>query len=107
MLYSIIATSIMYAIVKFLNNFSIYQIILYKSFATLIITNALIFKNKIKILGNNKKILFLRGILGLISMIFFFQSIKYLDLGISVSIRYSSPIFATIFALFFCFCTCF
>ena len=101
MFYSVIATSIMYAIVKFLNNFSIYQIIFYKSFATLIITNALIFKNKIKILGNNKKILFLRGILGLISMIFFFQSIKYLDLGISVSIRYSSPIFATIFALFF------
>mgnify|MGYP006100785509 CR=1 FL=1 len=101
MFYSVIATSIMYAIVKSLNNFSIYQIIFYKSFAILIITNTLILKKKIKILGNNKKILFLRGILGLISMIFFFQSIKYLDLGISVSIRYSSPIFATIFALFF------
>ena len=33
-------------------------------------------------------------------MTFFFQSIKYLDLGISVSVRYTSPIFATIFAIF-------
>ena len=34
-------------------------------------------------------------------MTLFFQSIKYLGVGVSVSIRYLSPIFATIFALIF------
>ena len=34
-------------------------------------------------------------------MTLFFQSIKYLGVGVSVSIRYLSPLFATIFALIF------
>ena len=100
MLYSVVATSIMYAIVKYLKEFSVYQIIFFRAIVTLAFTIPFILINKIKILGNNKSILFLRSFFGLISMIFFFQSIKYLDLGISVSIRYTSPIFATIFAIF-------
>ena len=98
-LYSVISTSMMYAVIKYLEDFSTYQIIFYRSISTLIITIPLTLKNKINILGNNKLILVSRGVLGLISMILFFQSIKYLDLGISVSIRYTSPIFATIFAM--------
>lgn len=100
MLYSVVATSIMYAIIKYLKDFSIYQIIFFRAIVTLAFTIPFILINKIKILGNNKRILFLRSFLGLISMTFFFQSIKYLDLGISVSVRYTSPIFATIFAIF-------
>ena len=101
MVYSVIATSLMYAIIKYLKDFSVYQIIFFRAIVTLAFTTPLILISKIKILGNNKLILLFRGFLGLISMVFFFQSIKYLDLGISVSIRYSSPIFATIFAVFF------
>lgn len=100
MLYSVVATSIMYAIIKYLKDFSVYQIIFFRAIVTLAFTIPFILINKIKILGNNKRILFLRSFLGLISMTFFFQSIKYLDLGISVSVRYTSPIFATIFAIF-------
>jgi drug/metabolite transporter (DMT)-like permease len=101
MVYSVIATSLMYAIIKYLKDFSVYQIIFYRAIVTLAFTTPLILITKIKILGNNKVILLFRGFLGLISMVFFFQSIKYLDLGISVSIRYTSPIFATIFAVLF------
>ena len=101
MVYSVIATSLMYAIIKYLEDFSVYQIIFFRAIVTLGITTPLILITKIKILGNNKVILLFRSFLGLISMVFFFQSIKYLDLGISVSIRYTSPIFATIFAMLF------
>lgn len=101
MIYSIVATSIMYGVIKYLKDFSVYQIIFFRSILTLSITTPLILKNKIYFFGNNKKILLLRGFLGLISMIFFFQSIKYLDLGIAVTLRYTSPIFATLFAMFF------
>ena len=101
MIYSIVATSIMYGVIKYLKDFSVYQIIFFRSILTLSITTPLILKNKIDFFGNNKKILLLRGFLGLISMIFFFQSIKYLDLGIAVTLRYTSPIFATLLAMFF------
>jgi drug/metabolite transporter (DMT)-like permease len=99
MLLSVLSTSLMFAIVKYLNGFSVYQIIFFRAVVTLSFTIPLMLKNNLNIFGNNKKILSLRGLLGLISMIFFFQSMKYLDLGISVSIRYSSPVFAAIFAL--------
>ena len=100
MVYSVIATSIMYALIKYLKDFSVYQIIFFRALVTLAFTTPLILLTKIKILGNNKLILLSRAFLGLISMVFFFQSIKYLDLGVTVSIRYTSPIFATIFAVF-------
>ena len=101
MVYSALATSIMYVIVKYLKGFSVYQIIFFRSLGTLAFTIPLLLKYDIPILGNNKKLLILRACIGLISMIFFFKSIFYLDLGISVSIRYTSPIFATLFAIFF------
>ena len=71
MLYSVVATSIMYAIVKYLKDFSVYQIIFFRAIVTLAFTIPFILINKIKILGNNKRILILRSFLGLISMTFF------------------------------------
>ena len=100
MIYSVIAFTIMYTIVTSLNRFSVYQIVFFRAIGTLSLTIPLILKQKIPILGNNKKLLLLRAILGVVSMTLFFQSIKYLGVGISVSIRYLSPLFATIFALF-------
>ena len=101
MVYSVISFSIMYFIVTYLNRFSVYQIVFFRAFATLSLTMPLILKQGIPILGNNKRLLLLRAILGVFSMTLFFLSIKYLGVGVSVSIRYLSPLFATIFALIF------
>ena len=84
MVYSVIAFSIMYIIVTSLNRFSVYQIVFFRAIGSLSLTIPLILKQKIPILGNNKKILLLRAILGVFSMTLFFQSIKYLGVGISV-----------------------
>ena len=43
----------------------------------------------------------LRGLAGVISLTCFFQSLNYLAIGTAVSLRYTSPIFAAIFALIF------
>jgi len=91
----------MYAIVKYLVRFNIYQIIFFRSLGSLIFTIPLIVIYKIDIFGNNKSILLLRSIIGVFSMTFFFLSLKHIDLGISVTIRFMSPIFAVFFALLF------
>ena len=101
MIYSVIAFSIMYIIVTYLNRFSVYQIVFFRAIGSLSLIIPLIIKKKIPILGNNKRLLLLRSILGVFSMTLFFISIKYLGVGLSVSIRYLSPLFATIFALIF------
>lgn len=101
MIFSVIAFALMNAVVKYLNDFSAYQIVFFRSIGTLFFTIPLILKYQIPILGNNKKWLLIRGVAGVISLTCFFQSLNYLTLGTAVSLRYTSPIFASIFAFFF------
>ena len=101
MIFSVIAFAIMNAVVKYLNTFNVYQIVFFRSIGTLLFTIPLTIKYKVSILGTNKKWLLLRGVAGVISLTCFFQSLNYLAVGTAVSLRYTSPIFAAIFAMLF------
>ncbi|MDC1104206.1 DMT family transporter [Polaribacter sp.] len=101
MIISVIAFAVMNAIVKYLTAFNVYQIVFFRAIGTLAFTLPLIIKKRIPILGNNKKLLFTRGFIGVISLTCFFESLNYLAVGTAVSLRYTSPIFAAFFALFF------
>ncbi|WP_439128981.1 EamA family transporter, partial [Polaribacter sp.] len=100
MIFSVIAFTLMNSVVKYLRGFNVYQVVFFRSIGTLLFTIPLIIKLKIPILGTHKKWLFLRGVIGVISLTCFFQSLNYLAIGTAVSLRYTSPIFAAIFALF-------
>lgn len=101
MIFSVIAFSLMNIVVKYLNDFSAYQIVFFRSIGTLFFVIPLLIKHKIPIFGNNKKWLFIRGLAGVISLTCFFQSLNYLAVGTAVSLRYTAPIFAVIFAFLF------
>lgn len=101
MIISIFAFSIMNALVKYLIGFSVYQIVFFRSLGTIVITIPLALKADVAFFGQKKKLLLLRGLLGVISLTSFFQCLNYLSMGTAVSLRYLSPIFAAIFALFF------
>ncbi|APZ48091.1 EamA family transporter [Polaribacter reichenbachii] len=100
MVFSVIAFAVMNAVVKYLSAFNVYQIVFFRSIGTLVFTLPLILKSKIPVLGTNKKLLLARAIVGVISLTCFFQSLNYLPVGTSVSLRYTSPIFAAILAFF-------
>lgn len=97
---SALAFALLNVFVKKLGSFNVYQIVLFRSIGTLLFTIPYLIKNKISFLGNKKSLLIARGILGFTSMTLFFMAIKHLSMGSAVSIRYISPIFAAIFALF-------
>lgn len=101
MLISTIAFACMNGTVKYLVHVDAFQIVFFRSLSSLFFTFGFLFKNKIPILGNNKKLLILRGIVGVTSMSLFFMSTKYLPIGTAVSLRYLAPIFAAILAVFF------
>lgn len=101
MVISVCAFALMNGAVKYLQNFSAYQIVFFRSMGTLFFTVPLLLHKKIPLLGNNKKWLLLRGAAGVISLTFFFQSLHYIPLGTAVSLRYTSPVYATLFAWFF------
>ena len=101
MIISTLAFACMNAIVKHLTDIGAFQIVFFRSVSSLFFTFGFLIKNKIPILGNNRKLLVLRGIVGVISMSLFFMSTKYLPIGTAVSLRYMAPIFAAVFAIYF------
>lgn len=101
MLISTLAFACMNAIVKHLTHFSAFQIVFFRSVSSLFFTFSFLLKYKIPILGNNRKLLVLRGLVGVTSMTLFFMSTKYLPIGTAVSLRYMAPIFAAVFAIIF------
>ncbi|GHC53893.1 DMT family transporter [Ulvibacter litoralis] len=100
MIISAFAFALLNAFVKNLNQFSVYQIVFFRSIGSLLFTIPYLLRNKISMLGNKKGLLVLRSVFGVISMILFFLSIKFLPMGSAVSIRYTAPIFATVLAFF-------
>jgi drug/metabolite transporter (DMT)-like permease len=101
MIISALAFTLLNVFVKSLHNFSVYQIVLFRSVGSLFFTMPFLLKNRISLLGNQKGLLVIRSVIGLISMTLFFLSLKYIAMGAAVSIRYIAPIFATFFALIF------
>ncbi len=49
-------------------------------------------------LGNNRRLLFVRGLLGATALLFYFYSIVHLPLGEATLIQYTNPVFATVLA---------
>ena len=100
MIISALAFTFLNVFVKSLEEFNVYQIVFFRSIGSLVFTLPYLAKQKISILGNQKLLLVLRSLFGLISMTLFFLSLKYIAMGAAVSIRYIAPIFAALFAIF-------
>ncbi len=101
MLLSTLCFTIMNVFVKYLSGFSTAQKVFFRAFGSLIFTMAYLIYHKIPILGNQRKLMVIRGLVGLTSMGLFFASTQYLSIGTAVSLRYTSPIFAAILAVVF------
>lgn len=103
-IYILIATAsfaIMNAMAKDLSDFHPIQVVFFRAFGTFVfIFPYMIFKS-ISIVGNHPKILFLRGLVGVISLSTFFLALQKVPLGSAISIRYLGPIFGSVLAFYF------
>ena len=77
---------------------NIYELVFFRSLISLLITSLILKKKDINPWGNNRKLLFLRGILGTVALICIFYAIRNMPLSISTVIQYTYPIFISIFA---------
>lgn len=86
--------------VKYLDNIPAIQIVFFRSLVTLIISFVMIRKLQLSVWGNNKPILFLRGLFGVVALSMYFYSLQVLPLASSVTLMQLSPIFTAVFAIF-------
>jgi len=101
MLLSTLSFAFMNVLIKYLIDYSTFQLVFFRSIGSLLITFSVLKSKKIPQWGNQKKLLIYRGIVGVTSMILFFWGIQYISVGSAVTLRYTSPIFAAILAIFF------
>lgn len=101
MLLSTFFFSLMNLCVKFTPNIPAFEIILFRSGVSLILSYLLIRYKGLYMWGNNKKFLLLRGFFGMLSLTTFFFTLQKLPLASAVTLQYLSPIFTVLFAVFF------
>jgi drug/metabolite transporter (DMT)-like permease len=101
MIISTVSFTVMNATVKYLEEYSSYELVFFRSIGTFFICLYLLRKMKIPLLGNQRKLLLLRAVAGGVSMYGFFIAIKLIPFGSAVTIRYLAPIFAALFAVWF------
>ena len=100
--YAMIATlffSLMQVFVKYIHRLPAEEIVFFRAIIALIISFVMIKQKGLKPLGNNRKLLIMRGLVGSVALLLFFYSIKNIPLATAVVLQYLSPIFTIIFAI--------
>tara|TARA_B110000211_G_scaffold232813_1_gene297411 strand:- start:1304 stop:2143 length:840 start_codon:yes stop_codon:yes gene_type:complete len=100
MIISTFAFAIVNTIIKYMDEYSEFQLVFFRSAVSLIITLIQLSLLKINPLGVNRPILLLRGFSGLVALIMMYVLIKNVSLGTAVMLQYLSPIFTAIIAVF-------
>jgi len=99
MIFATICFTIMQVFVKQAAALHTFEITFFRSAITSLCCFIYLWHNRLPIIGNNQKILFLRAFLGIISMTSFFLTLQWMPFGASVSLKYLSPVFAAIAAI--------
>ena len=100
MIFSASCFALMTIIVKFLDDIGTFPLVFARSIGTTAICIAILKFQRVPLLGNYPAWLTIRGIVGCISLIFFFYAIKLMPLASAVSLRYLSPFFAMVLAMY-------
>ena len=101
MLGSTAAFALMQICVKYLPHIPAHELILFRSIVSIVLSVAMLQKLGIPLLGNNKKVLLMRGVFGTTALLMFFYTLQNIPLASAVTLQYLSPIFTALFAAIF------
>lgn len=99
MVISTLSFTLMNAMVKYLDHLPTFEVVFFRGLGSFLLATAYLRIKRIPLLGNQQRLLWLRSLVGLTAMSLFFFSLKYLNMGTAVSLRYVAPIFAALFAV--------
>lgn len=100
MLLSVVGFALMNLVVKSLSRLPATELVLFRSLVSIVLSYAAIRSKRINPFGNNRKLLFLRGLFGAIALTLFFYTLQELPIGTAITIQYLSPVFTSLFAIF-------
>ena len=101
MLISTVLFSVMNVLVKMLNDIPSYEVVMFRSAISFLISGYILWKMKVNpFRAKPRWILIGRGVAGSLALLIFFYTLQRLPLATSVTIAYLSPIFTILFASF-------
>lgn len=102
MLLATLSLSLMQSMIKQLASLHTFEIFFFRGLITALICLAVLKRSQVSIWGkkDSRKWLVLRALTGIFSTCIFYFTLKWMPFGAAVSLKYLSPIFAAIFAVF-------
>lgn len=87
--------------VKELAHLGTFQLVFLRSAVSLVLCAVYLKRKGLPLLGNNKRWLVLRGLMGMIGLAGFFHTVRHIPLASATVIQYFSPVFTVLLALAF------
>ncbi len=100
MLLATLCFSLMNVVVKKISHLPAIELVFFRCFIAMSIALAMSKRLKLNWLGNNHKLLVLRGTFGTIALFALFLSLQKIPLASAMTIQYLSPVFTTVIAIF-------
>ncbi len=85
--------------IRFVDHFPTFQLVFFRCFGSVICGVVVLKRLKVSFVGNNQRMLIIRGLVGVTSMAFYFKALQLMPMGSAISLRYLSPFFAAAFAV--------
>lgn len=95
------AFACMNILAKALIDFHPMQVVFFRALGTFVFVFPFMLIREVPVWGTHRKVLFLRSILGFVSLATFFFALQRIPLGSAISIRYVGPIFGAVLAMYF------
>lgn len=101
--YMLLATLLftcMNVFVKLVDHIPAVEVIFFRSLISLLISFGLLKSQKVSVLGNNRKLLLLRGAAGAVALVLIFITLQNIPLASAVTLQFLTPIFTTLLGIF-------
>jgi drug/metabolite transporter (DMT)-like permease len=92
MILAVCSFAVTHACVKALTGIPFHQVVFFRAIVSLAICLVMLWRAKVPMLGNNKKVLILRGLAGTLALSLYFYTLQALPLATAVTIQYLSPL---------------
>jgi drug/metabolite transporter (DMT)-like permease len=86
--------------VKMLPNIPAIEIVFFRSLISFVMSFVYLKSMGIPVMGNNKKLLVMRGAVGAVALTMYFYTLQNIPLGSAVTMQFLSPIFTSILGVF-------
>jgi drug/metabolite transporter (DMT)-like permease len=101
MVVAVISFSLMNVFVKLAGRLPVMELVFFRCGISTFLSLAVLISIKENPVGNNHRLLILRGVFGTIALLTYFITVKEMPLGTAVTIQYLSPIFTAMLAMVF------